>query len=414
MIVAGATLLYGGAMTDQAFDTPAARPLIRFAKGRARRFRGGHPWAFSNEIEMTPEAKALPPGSLVTLVDAGDEKLGVATFNPHSLIAARVLSRDWKETVDAGFLAERLRRAVALRDALFGAPYYRLIHSEADGLPGLIVDRYGDVLSVQVNTAGMERLTPVLLQALAEALAPRAVVLRNDSPVRGLEGLAIEHRLAVGELGGPVELVENGARFLADLTGGQKTGWFYDQRDNRAFVAKLAKGRRVLDVYTYAGGFAVQAALAGAASVIAVDRSEHSLSLAEGAAKLNNVAVSCVRAEAFAEMARLDAAGERFGVVVVDPPAFVKSKKDLHAGAKGYRKMAKLAAPLVEPGGFMLAASCSHHMPVDMFAEEIAHGLAQAGRSGRILRAAGAAPDHPLHPQLPESAYLKALVLQLD
>lgn len=401
-------------MTDQALDNPAARPLIRFAKGRARRFRGGHPWAFSNEIEMTPEAKALPPGSLVTLVDAGDEKLGVATFNPHSLIAARVLSRDWKEAVDAGFLAERLRRAVALRDALFGTPYYRLIHSEADGLPGLIVDRYGDVLSVQVNTAGMERLTPVLLQALTEVLAPRAVVLRNDSPVRGLEGLPIEHKLGFGELDGPVELVENGARFLADLTGGQKTGWFYDQRDNRAFVAKLAKGRRVLDVYTYAGGFAVQAALAGAASVTAVDRSEHSLALAEGAAKLNGVAVSCVRAEAFAEMARLDAAGERFGVVVVDPPAFVKSKKDLHAGAKGYRKMAKLAAPLVEPGGFMLAASCSHHMPVDMFAEEIAHGLAQAGRSGRILRTAGAAPDHPLHPQLPESAYLKALVLQLD
>ncbi|NFV80957.1 class I SAM-dependent rRNA methyltransferase [Magnetospirillum aberrantis] len=401
-------------MTDIAADIAAARPLVRFAKGRARRFRGGHPWAFSNEIEMTPELKALPPGSLVTLVDAGDEKLGVATFNPHSLIAARVLDRDWSRVVDAAFLAERLRRAVDLRGMLFDGPYYRLIHSEADCLPGLVVDRYGDVLSVQVNTAGMERLTPLLLDALAEVLAPRAVVLRNDSPVRGLEGLALEHKVALGDLDGPVELMENGARFLADLTGGQKTGWFYDQRDNRAFVARLAKGRRVLDVYTYAGGFAVQAALAGAASVTAVDRSEHSLALAEGAAKLNNVAVSCVRAEAFAEMARLDAAGERFGLVVVDPPAFVKSRKDLHSGAKGYRKMARLAAPLVEPGGFMLAASCSHHMPVEMFAEEIAHGLAQAGRSGRVLRAAGAAPDHPLHPQLPESAYLKALVLQID
>lgn len=410
----GAALDYGGAMNDIAADNPAARPVIRFAKGRARRFRGGHPWAFSNEIEMTPEAKALPPGTLVTLIDAGDEKLGVATFNPHSLIAARVLDRDWKRVVDAAFLGERLGAAMALRDALFGAPYYRLIHSEADGLPGLIVDRYGDVVTVQVNTAGMEMLTPVLLEALRQVLAPRAVVLRNDSPVRGLEGLALEHKVAFGEIDGPVELVENGARFLADLTGGQKTGWFYDQRDNRAFVAKLAKGRRVLDVYTYAGGFAVQAALAGATSVTAVDRSEHSLELAAGAAKLNDVPLSCVRAEAYAEMARLDAAGERFGVVVVDPPAFVKSKKDLHAGAKGYRKMAKLAAPLVEPGGFLLAASCSHHMPADMFAEEIAHGLAQAGRSGRILRVAGAAPDHPLHPQLPESAYLKALVLQLD
>lgn len=395
-------------------DDAATRPQIRFAKGRARRFRSGHPWAFSNEIEMTPEVKALPPGTLVTLVDAGDEKLGVATFNPHSLIAARVLSRKHTDTIDAAFLAERLSRAAALRDTLFDGPYYRLIHSEADGLPGLIVDRFGDVVTVQVNTAGMERLTPVLLEALELALKPRVVVLRNDSPVRGLEGLPLEHRVAVGELTGPVELVENGARFLADLAEGQKTGWFYDQRDNRAFMAKLARGRKVLDVYTYAGGFAVQAALAGAASVTAVDRSEQSLALAEGAAKLNDVPVALVRAEAYAEMARLDAAGERFGVVIVDPPAFVKSKKDLHAGAKGYRKMARLAAPLVESGGFLFCASCSHHMPVEMFAEEIAHGLQLAGRSGRILRSSGAAPDHPLHPMLPESAYLKALVLQLD
>lgn len=395
-------------------DDAATRPQIRFAKGRARRFRAGHPWAFSNEIEMTAEAKALPPGTLVTLVDAGDEKLGVATFNPHSLIAARVLCRDAARAVDSGFLAERLRAAMALRDTLFGTPYYRLVHSEADGLPGLIIDRFGDVLSVQVNTAGQERLTPLLLEALDEVLKPRAVVLRNDTPVRTLEGLPLEHKVALGILDGPVELEENGVRFLADLTGGQKTGWFYDQRDNRATMAKLAKGRRVLDVYTYAGGFAVQAAAAGAASVTAIDRSETSLALAEGAARLNGLPLACVRAEAFAEMARLDTAGERFGVVVVDPPAFVKSKKDLQAGAKGYRKMARLAAPLVEPGGFLFCASCSHHMPAEMFAEEIAHGLHQAGRSGRILRASGASADHPVHPMLPESAYLKALILHLD
>lgn len=395
-------------------DIPATRPVIRFAKGRARRFRAGHPWVFSNEIEMTPEAKALPPGGLVTLVDAGDEKLGVACFNPHSLIAARVLSRRWDQVVDAGFLAGRLRAAQSLRDTLFPTPHYRLIHSEADGLPGLIVDRYGDVLAMQANTAGMEALTPLLLEAAAEVLAPRAVVLKNDSPVRGLEGLTQEHKVAVGSLDGPVELVENGARFVADLTEGQKTGWFYDQRDNRAFMARLVKGKRMLDVYTYAGGFAVQGALGGAAEVVAVDRSEHSLALAAQAAELNGVPLATVRAEAFAEMARLDAAGERFGVVVVDPPAFVKSRKDVTTGAKGYRKMARLAAPLVEAGGFLLCASCSHHMPADLFAEEIAHGLAQAGRSGRILRIAGAAPDHPLHPQLPESAYLKALVLHLD
>ncbi len=401
-------------MTQIHEDVPAARPVIRLAKGRSKRLRAGHPWVFSNEIEMGADAKALPPGSLVTLMDAGDERLGVATFNPHSLIAARVLSRRAADTVDAAFLAERLRAALALRDTLFPTPHYRLIHSEADRLPGLIVDRYGDVLAVQTNTAGMERLLPVLLEALRVVLAPRAVVLVNDSPVRKLEGLEQHHEVAFGSLEGPVELVENGCRFVADLTGGQKTGWFFDQRDNRAFVARLAQGRRVLDVYTYAGGFAVQAAMAGAVETVAVDRSEHSLALADQAARLNGVEVRTVRAEAFAEMERLALAGERFGVVVADPPAFVKSRKDLGAGAKGYRKMARLAAALVEPGGFLLCASCSHHMPVETFAEEIGHGLHLAGRSGRILRSAGAAPDHPVHPWLPESAYLKAQVFQLD
>jgi 23S rRNA (cytosine1962-C5)-methyltransferase len=395
-------------------QTPIQLPAIHLAKGRSKRLRAGHPWVFSNEIEMTPDAKALAAGSLVALVDAGGEKLGTASFNPHSLIAARLLCRDPARPIDAGFLAQRLGAALALRDTLYSQPYYRLVHSEADGLPGLVVDRYGDVLAMQTNTAGMQALIPDLMAALDTVLKPRAVVLANDSPVRRLEGLEPEHRVLSGAIDGPVELMENGGRFLADLVGGQKTGWFFDQRDNRAFVASLSKGRRVLDVYTYAGGFAIQAALAGAAEVWAVDRSEQSLALADGAAKLNGVALQTVRAEAFAELERLNLAGERFGVVVADPPAFVKSKKDLGAGAKGYRKMARLAAPLVEAGGFLLCASCSHHMPAEQFAEEIGHGIAQAGRSGRILRIAGAAPDHPIHPLLPESAYLKAMVLQLD
>lgn len=401
-------------MTDHLPDSAATRPCLRLAKGHSKRLRAGHPWVFSNEIDMTPEAKALPPGSLVTLIDAGDERLGVATFNPHSLIAARVLSRRAADDIGTDFLAERLRAAIALRETLFGRPFYRLIHSEADSLPGLIVDRYGDILAVQTNTAGMERLLPELLAAFDLVLQPKAVVLINDSPVRKLEGLELNHRVVAGELSGSVELEENGCRFIADLTDGQKTGWFFDQRDNRAFVARLAKGRRVLDLYTYAGGFAIQAAMAGATETVAVDRSELSLALADRAAALNGVTIQTVRAEAFAEMERLKAAGELFGVVVADPPAFVKSRKDLGAGAKGYRKMARLAAALVEPGGFLLCASCSHHMPAEQFAEEICHGIHLAGRSGRILRTSGAAPDHPVHPLLPESAYLKAMVMQLD
>jgi 23S rRNA (cytosine1962-C5)-methyltransferase len=395
-------------------DTPTQRPAIHLMPGRSRRFRAGHPWVFSNEITMDAAAKALPPGTLVTIIDAGEERLGVGTFNPHSLISLRLLSRDPDAAIDQAFIADLLRRAVALRDCLIGAPCYRLIHAEADGLPGLIIDRYGDVVAVQANTAGMELLLPVILAALDEVLSPTAVVLKNESAVRKLEGLELYDRVVKGEIAGPVELQENGARFLADLVDGQKTGWFYDQRDNRAAVAALAKGRSVIDFYTYAGGFAVQAACAGATRVVAVDRSEGSLALATRSAALNDVTIEAVRAESFAEMERLAAAGAKFGVVVADPPAFVKSKKDMAAGAKGYRKMTRLAAALVEPGGFLLVASCSHHMTAESFAEEVRHGLSNASRTGRILRTAGAAGDHPLHPYLPESAYLKALLLQLD
>jgi 23S rRNA (cytosine1962-C5)-methyltransferase len=390
------------------------RPIVKIAAGHSKRVRGGHPWAYSNEITMDAAAKALPPGTMVTIEDAGGEKLGAAIFNPHSLIAARFVTRDARETVNTDFIAARLKRALALRDLLYPRPFYRLVHAEADGLPGLVIDRYGDVLAVQANAAGMELLLPQILEALDAVLAPTTVLLKNSSSARTLEGIELYDRIAKGALEGPVELEENGARFLADLAEGQKTGWFFDQRDNRAQVAALARGRTVADFYSYGGGFAVQAAKAGAAKVVAVDRSEPALDLAQRSAGLNGVVIETARAEAFAEMERLALAGAQFGIVVADPPAFVKSKKDLEAGAKGYRKMARLAAPLVEPGGFLFAASCSHHIDPVRFADEVRHGLANANRTGRILRASGAAPDHPVHPFLPESAYLKALLLQLD
>lgn len=391
-----------------------SNPSIHILPGRSRRLRGGHPWVFSNELTMDAAAKSLAPGSVVSVIDAGGEKLGIAHFNPHSLIALRLLSTDYGTVVDQEFVAIRLRRALGLRDLIFGRPYYRMVHAEADGLPGLIIDRYGDTVVLQANTAGMELLLPVILAAVDEVLAPATVVLKNDSAVRKLEGLDLYDRVEKGQLADPVELEENGARFLADLAGGQKTGWFFDQRDNRQAVAALAAGRSVADFYCYAGGFAIQAARAGASRVLAVDRSEASLALAERAAGLNGVTIETTRAEVFAEMERLATTGRRFDIVVADPPAFVKSRKDLAAGAKGYRKMTRLAAGLVEPGGFLLVASCSHHLDALAFADEVRHGISTAGRGGRILRSAGAAADHPVHPFLPESAYLKALLLQLD
>jgi 23S rRNA (cytosine1962-C5)-methyltransferase len=269
---------------------------------------------------------------------------------------------------------------------------------------------------VQINTAGMERLLPEIQAALDKVVAPRQVLLRCDSSAREFEGLAAYVKMAKGELEGPIEVKENGLRFLADPREGQKTGWFYDQRDNRAAVAKLAAGARVLDLYCYGGGFTLAAAAAGARDVVAIDRSEAALRLAEQSAALNGLAERCKfrRAEVFEELERLAKAGERFDIVIADPPAFVKSKKDLNQGARAYRKLARLSGALVRPGGFLFIASCSHNMPVEEFDRQVNRGLVDLSREGRILRAAGAAGDHPLHPALPESTYLKSLLLQID
>jgi 23S rRNA (cytosine1962-C5)-methyltransferase len=383
---------------------------------RHRRAAGGHPWVYSNEVRMDGAAKALAPGSLVKLATADGSKLGVATFNPHALVAARLLDRDGARAIDRDFFIARLERALALRRRLYAEPFYRLIHAEADGVPGLVIDRYGATLAAQLNTAGMARLEAEIVAACTAMLAPAAIVLRNDSTARALEGLADEVRIASGDAAAPIEIRENGARYLVDVRAGQKTGWFYDQRENRRFVANLAAGARVLDLYCYSGGFAILAALAGAESVLGIDGSEPALALAAAAAELNGVGARCrfVRGEVFRELMRLAAAGTRFDVVIADPPAFVKSKKDLGPGLRGYRKLARLAAALVAPGGILFVASCSHNVSVDDFAEAVRRGLFDAERSGRILLHSGAAPDHPVHPALPESAYLKAITLALD
>ena len=397
-------------------DNPQTRATITLLPGRQKRAEGGHPWIYSNEIAMEAATKALPPGGLVTVRKPDGKGLGVATFNAHPLVSARLLSRDATQKIDRIFLTRTLRRALALREKLFAEPSYRLVHAEADGLPGLVVDRFGTALVCQFNTAGMALLETDVLAALDELLRPEIIVLRNDSSARLAEGLPSEVRVAKGTVDGPIEFVENGARFRADLLGGQKTGWFFDQRANRRFMSALARDGRVLDLYTFAGGFAVQAALAGAREVIGIDRSESALALAKEAASLNGVAARCTfrRAEAFAEVERLAQEDERFDVVIADPPAFIKAKKDVGAGLRGYRKLAHLAGALVAKGGFLFLASCSHNAELSAFAEAIRRGLADTGRNARILRTSGADSDHPVHPALPESAYLKAQIFLLD
>lgn len=388
-----------------------SRKTVILPKGR--RARTGSPWIFANELKMDPAAKALGPGSIVNVRGEDGRAFGTGYFNPRSLIAVRLLADDCDVPVDADFFAGRIRRALALRAALYDRPFYRLVHAEGDHLPGLVVDRFDDVLTVQIGTAGMERQLDVILAALDAVLKPRTVILRNDAPSRTLEGLENYVRTAKGE-GARIAVEENGARYIADLAGGQKTGWYYDQRDNRAFIAALARGKTVLDAYSYAGGFGVLAAKAGAKEVVCLDSSAPALALAEESAKANGVKIQPVRADAFEELERLGAAGESFDIVLADPPPFVKSKKDLEPGAKAYRKLARLAAQVTAPGGFLKIASCSHNIPPERFAAECAAGIARTGRAARLIRQAGAGPDHPVHPLLPESAYLKALVYTLD
>jgi 23S rRNA (cytosine1962-C5)-methyltransferase len=369
-------------------DTQHTLPRVFLQTGHDRRIADGHPWAYSNEIRMDADAKALPAGTLATLHRIDGKPLGVGSFNPHTLIAFRIFDHDAAGAIDEAFFVQRFRRAARLRERVFAEPYWRLAHAEADGLPGLVCDRFGDVLVMQMNTAGMQALSPLILSAADAVLAPRVIVLRNDTPARETEGIERSVSVVRGTIEGPVALRESGLVFFADVLDGQKTGWFYDQRASRAFVAPLARNASLLDAYCYTGGFAVAAAAAGAVDVVGIDSSEPALALAGRAAQANGADGRCEfrRAEIFGEMERLGRAGERYRVVVADPPAFVKSKKDLGSGLRGYRKLARLAAALVEPEGFLFIASCSHNVESSALLAEVVHGVTAAGRSARFSR----------------------------
>ena len=399
-------------MTEPTSD----RPRLFLLPGRDKRIRAGHPWAYSNEIKIGLEEKALEPGTVVSLHRVDGKYYGTGTFNPHALIAVRLYFKQAEQALDAAFFGERLTQAAALRDRLFDAPYYRLIHAEADGLPGLVVDRHGDVVVVQSGTAGNDHLMGELLSAVESVLKPKTVIVKSDTPARQFEGLDPDSRVVLGSLDGPIEIKERGLTFCADPIDGQKTGWFYDQRLNRGLVAGLAKDARVLDVYAHTGGFGVSAAANGASSVMCVDSSQKAIDLATLAAEKNGVANICTfdRSDAFESLEALAASKKRFDVVCVDPPAFAKSKKDVASALKGYRKLARLASRVVARGGLLFAASCSHNVLAERFNAEITIGCSRSERFGRILAMGGAGPDHPIHPQLPETAYLKSILLQLD
>lgn len=389
-------------------------PVVKLQPNRAKRVTAGHPWIYSNEVAMDAAAKALPPGGLAQFMTAEGKRIGIGSFHPHNLICGRLYTRS-EATIDGAWFGAKLQQALALRQQLFDKPFYRLVHAEADGLPGLIIDRYGDNVIAQLNSAGMALQQDALVAALDQVLQPQTILLRNDSAARLLEGLPQEVTVAKGALPEQITLEENALNFFAHPGAGQKTGWFYDQRHNRALAARYAQGARVLDVYCHTGGFALNAAAAGAKEVVGVDASELALACAQQAAAANNLGAVArwERGDAFEVMADYGVRKEKFGLVIVDPPAFIKSRKDICAGTRGYRKLAKLAAALVQRGGYLFVASCSHHLTLDSLAEQIAAGLGDAGREGQVLHTVFAAPDHPVHPHLPESAYLKGQLLRL-
>jgi 23S rRNA (cytosine1962-C5)-methyltransferase len=390
------------------------RPVIRVRPREDRRIRNGVPWVFSNEIVMDAAAKSLAPGTLVELLSAEGARLACGYFNSRSLISVRLLGPSETE-IDEDFFAARFTRANRLRECFYSSPFFRMVNAEGDGLPGLIIDRFGEICVVQITTAGMENLLTPIIAALDRAVSPSAILLRADSPARALEGLELYSRCAKGEVPGKIALEENGARYFADPVQGQKSGWYYDQRENRSFMARLS-APRVLDAYCYTGGFGVLAALMGAATVIGLDSSEPALALAAEAAAENDVARKCrfVRCDIWEELERMNADRQHFNAVICDPPPFARSRKDLEPAARAYRKLARMAAGLVEPGGFLFLASCSHAVSTERFSQECAAGIARTGRTAALIRSAGAGPDHPVHPMLPESAYLKTLVYSLN
>ena len=391
-------------------------PVIRLKpKANARAIRHGFPWAYDNEIVTDRRTRSLEPGALALLEDGDRQPLGVVAVNPGSRIFARMLDRDVTARIDADWFAARLTTALSHRQTLFAEPYYRLIHAEADGLPGVIIDRFGDVAVVQPNAAWAEVHLPDLVSALTQVTGVTTIVKNASGRSRQLEGLAEETLVVTGSIEAPLPVPMNGATYMADVLAGQKTGLFFDQRPNHAFAQRLCDGARFLDVFSHVGGFSLAALAGRAAAALAVDSSEPALALAaRGAEAMGKSDLFATRkGDAFAVLEDLASAGEQFDVVICDPPAFAPSRKAVEAGLRAYERLARLASPLVRPGGYLGLCSCSHAVDLDRFRAASGRGIGRAGRRSQLIHTGFAGADHPQLPQLAESGYLKALFFRL-
>lgn len=390
-------------------------PQLVLRRHEEKRIRGGHAWVFSNEIDTaaTPLA-TIPPGAAVVLLDHRRQFLGHALANPHALICARIISRDPAQPPGRELFTARVRSALALRERYCGGRHYRLVYGESDGLPGLVVDRFGDVLVGQAATLAMDQRRELIEDVLRAVVQPRQIVWKNDTGARDLEGLphAVQGE---GELPATVEVIEGGVRFEAPLAAGQKTGWFYDQSANRALLRQFLKpGQSVLDVCSYAGGWAVSALAAGAGAALCVDSSATALEACSANAARNGVTLETRRGDAFDVLAALHAEGRRFDVLVVDPPAFIKRRKDLAKGEAAYRKLNQLALQLASDEALLVSCSCSFHLAAERLPELLQSAASHAGRTLAIIAQGGQSPDHPVHPAMPETRYLKALFARVS
>jgi 23S rRNA (cytosine1962-C5)-methyltransferase len=399
-------------MTPSA-DTPQL-PELRLKRGEERRLSAGHLWVFSNEVDTarTP-LQSFEPGALCRVVSERDKFLGYAYVNPHSLISARILSRDPEYPPGKSLIVHRLQVAHSLRRALYERPFYRLVYGESDALPGLVLDRFGDIVVGQIATAGMEALRSEIEAAVRKAIAPAAMVWKNDAGIRELEGLPSYVATAFGDLPEAAELEEGGVTFRIPLGAGQKTGWFFDQAANRLALRKYVGGARVLDVFSYLGAWGLGALRAGATEVTCVDSSAPALEALQAAGVANGLKPATIRGDAFEVLEQLHAERRRFEVVVIDPPAFIKRKKDIPKGEAAYRRLNQLAIQLLERDGILVSCSCSYHLDAEHLLAGIQRSARHLNRFAQVVEVGGQSPDHPIHPAIAETRYLKAFFCRI-
>lgn len=396
---------------------PNNMKILKLKNKEDRRLKQGHLWIFSNEIDTTATPlNGFETGEVAVVEAANGKALGIAYVNPKTLICARLLSRNPKVSFNQAFIKTRIQAALQLREMNFAMPFYRLVFGESDGLPGLVIDRFDEVFVVQITTAGMELKKQDIVTVIDNLFHPQAIVLRNDSGSRTLEGLELYEEVALGELPETLEIIENDTRFSIPVQQGQKTGWFYDHRMARGRLQDLVKGKTVLDVFSYLGGWGLAAGTAGATEITCVDASEFALDGVDKNAALNGLTdqVITIQGNAFDVLKALRAEGAKYDVVIVDPPAFVKRKKDIRSGSEAYRRINEMAMRLVEKDGILVSASCSHHMSRDALLTQIQQAARSVDRYIQLFDQGHQGPDHPVHPSIPETEYIKTFFFKVS